>query len=148
MIARLAVGWEIMLADLSLILFMVTAVTLSQTEDGAGGVAVSPQGEALAFYQAEPGAPPIGEWLEFQSPDARQQLTIVAQYRPGGQAAAIAMAEKLAREARAAGAQARIVVEPGEGGITATLAYDVPSATLARGLHQAGQDQGTQKDRP
>ena len=40
MIARLAVGWEIMLADLSLILFMVTAVTLSQTEDGAGGVAV------------------------------------------------------------------------------------------------------------
>ena len=88
------------------------------------------------------------EWLEFQSPDARQQLTIVAQYRPGGQAAAIAMAEKLAREARAAGAQARIVVEPGEGGITATLAYDVPSATLARGLHQAGQDQGTQKDRP
>jgi len=136
MTARLAVGWEIMLADLSLILFMVTAVALSQTGDGQADMAVSPQGEALAFYRVDADAPPIGEWLRSQSPDTRQQLTIVAQYRPGGQEAALMQAETLAREARASGAQARIVVEPGEGGTTATLAFDVPDATLARGLHE------------
>ncbi|MCB2060927.1 MAG: hypothetical protein KDE21_10500, partial [Novosphingobium sp.] len=134
--ARLAVGWEIMLADLSLILFMVTAVALSQTDDGDGRVAISPQGEALAFYRVDSDAPPIGEWLESQSVDVRQQLTIVAQYRSGEQEAALMQAETLAREARASGAQARIVVEPGEGGTTATLAFDVPDATLARNLHE------------
>ena len=134
MIARLSMGWEVVLADLALILFLVTAVALSQTSDGADGIAVSPQGEALAFYSAEPDAPPLREWLASQSSDARQQLTIVAQYRPGGQDAALSQATALAHEARAAGAQARIVVEPGEGGTTATLAFDVPDATLARGL--------------
>jgi hypothetical protein len=141
MIARLAMGWEVMLADLSLILFLVTAVALSQTEEDSGSQVVSPQGEAMAFYSAEPGAPPLEEWLSSQSSDARQQLTIVAQYRPGHQDEALDQAMALAREARRAGARARVVVEPGEGGTTATLAFDAPGATLARSLLDSGRNE-------
>ena len=152
MIARVGSGWEAVLADLALILFMVTAVALSQAGEGAQAqaqsVPLSPQGEAMAFYRADPGAPAIDQWLDSQSADARQQLTIVAQYRPGHQEDALRQAEKLAREAQAAGAQARIVVEPGEGGTTATLAFDVPDATLARSLQEKSRTEDKLEDRP
>lgn len=167
MIARAGSGWQYLLADLSLILFMVTAATLSQAEDAPAvraarpaeapppdAVAISPQGQPLAFYHADPGAPPLRQWLRDQSADARQQLTIVAQYAPGGQVAALHSAEKLAAEAGEAGTRARIVIEPGAGGTTASLAYDVPEASLARELPLARELQGSaandmmQKDRP
>lgn len=148
MIARAGSGWQYVLADLSLILFMVTAAALSQAKDGGDAVAVSPQGQPLAFYQAEPGAPPLGRWLREQSADARQQLTIVAQYAPGRQAEALGVAEKLATEAGQAGAAARIVIEPGGGGVTASLAYDIPEASLARDLQGAARNEAVQKDRP
>ena len=140
MIARLSTGWEVVLADLAMILFLVTAAALSQTDESAHGMPVSPQGEALAFYSADSDAPPLREWLASQPGDARQQLTIVAQYGPGDQEAALRQAGELAREAREGGAQARIVIEPGEGGTTASLAFDTPRATLARGLLGSGHD--------
>jgi len=148
MIVRAGTGWQYLLADLSLILFLVTAAALSQAPSGSGTAPVSPQGEPLAFYRVEAGAPPLGRWLQDQSPDARQQLTIVAQYAPGRQAEALSRAETLAREAGAAGADARIVIEPGAGGVTASLAYDVPAASMARHLHSIGQANSVQKDRP
>lgn len=135
MILRAGTGWQYLLADLSLILFIVTAAALSQVDDGAGAGtagAVSPQGEPLAFYRAGPDAPPLGQWLHDQSADTRQQLTIVAQYAPGRQHEAMDHAERLAREAGEAGTSARIVIEPGQGGTSATLAYDVPAAFVAR----------------
>jgi hypothetical protein len=148
MIARAGTGWQYLLADLSLILFMVTAATLAQSKDGASAAPISPQGEPLAFYRAEAGAPPLGQWLRDQSADARQQLTIVAQYEPGKQAEALGRAEALAGEAGEAGARARIVIEPGAGGTTASLAYDVPEASLARNLLEEGQSDSVQEDRP
>lgn len=134
MMVRAGTGWQYLLADLSLILFMVTAATLAQSKDGEGQAAASPQGEPLAFYRAGEGAPPLGQWLQDQSPDARQQLTIVAQYAPGHQAEALSHAETLAQEAGESGTRARIVIEPGTAGITASLAYDVPSNSLANSL--------------
>jgi hypothetical protein len=146
MIARTGSGWQYILADLSLILFMVTAAALAQAEDApqqtppqneessAEAQPLSPQGQPLAVYRAAPGAPPLGVWLRDQAADARQQLTIVAQYRPGTQAEALSKAEALARAAGDAGTRARIVIEPGEGGTTATLAFDSPAAALVRGL--------------
>jgi hypothetical protein len=147
MIARAGSGWQYLLADLSLILFMITAAALSQAEDAARTPASapvaaareaprpSPQGEALAVYRAEPGAPPLAEWLGAQSADARQQLTIVARFAPGRQGEALAEAGALAREAGEMGLRARIVVEPGPpsdpGGTSATLAFDVPQVALA-----------------
>lgn len=144
MIARAGTGWQYVLTDLSLILFMVTAAALSQTEDAPAKAAtppppppvaearpLSPQGEPLALYRAEPGAPPLREWLRDQSVDSRQQLTIVAQYKAGGQVQALQKAESLAREAGDAGMRARIVIEPGQSGTSVMIAYDVPEGTEA-----------------
>lgn len=146
MIVRAGSGWQTVLADLSLILFMVTAAALSQAQErslpaqaarpaeGQSGSAASPQGEPLALYRVAPGSPPIAEWLGAQSRDPRQQLTIVAQYRSGQQAQALQQAANLAREAGEAGMSARILVEPGEMGASAGLAFDAPRPSLARSL--------------
>ena len=90
-----------------------------------------PRGEPLAVYRSGAGAPPLGQWLAAQSPDPRQQLSIVAHYPAGGQQAALAEVAQMLGQAGAAGISARLVVEPGEGGIVATLAYDL---AVAQGL--------------
>jgi hypothetical protein len=136
---RAGSGWQYVLADLSLILFMVTAAALAQAQDSRGpgraapartpGQPLSPQAEPLAVYRAGPDAPPLALWLRQQSADPRQQLTIVARYRPGEQARALRAAETLARDAGKAGLTARLVVEPGTGDTTAALAFDTPGAT-------------------
>ncbi|MFA7586014.1 MAG: hypothetical protein WCY11_07425 [Novosphingobium sp.] len=131
MIARAGSGWQYALADLSLILFLVTAAALASdgVKPASGGPSL--RSEPLAVYRVEAGAPRLVEWLATQPPDPRQQLTIVARYRRGGQARAIAQAEGLARDAGQAGTAARIVIEPGEGGTIAALAYDAPQPALS-----------------
>jgi len=131
-IARTGSGWQYALADLSLILFMVTGAALSQAR-AKDTARPSPQGDPVALWSAGPGAPPIEDWLETQAPDPRQQLTIVARYAAGGQEGALAQASAMAASAGEAGRGARIIIEPGEGGVAAALAYDAP-AGLARGL--------------
>ena len=133
MIARAGSGWQTLMADLSIILFMVTAAALSQSKDGQAASAPMPsqRSEPLAVYRTAAGAPPLGQWLAAQTPDQRQQLSIVAHYPAGGQQSAMAEAAQLLRQAGALGLNARLLVEPGEGGTVATLAYDVP---LAQGL--------------
>ena len=136
MIARAGSGWQYVLTDLSLILFMVTAAALSMAEQEGAAPQASARSEPLAVWRSGEGAPPLADWLLDQSADARQQLTIAAHYRPGEQEAALAEAETLALAAGPAGTRARIVVEPGEGGAVATLAYDLPAtrAEVARPL--------------
>ena len=145
MMARTGSGWQTLLADLSIILFMVTAAALSQSKDGAQAKdasvteppKASARSEPLAVYRAAPGAPPLVQWLAAQSPDPRQQLTIVAHYAPGRQQVALTDAAALLAQAGASGQTARLVVEPGEGGTVATLAYDAAGAGLAQGLQRA-----------
>ena len=155
MIARAGSGWQTLLADLSIILFMVTAATLSQSREGGakeGGAnatpTASPRGEPLAVYRAGAGAPPLSHWLTSQSPDSRQQLSIVAHYGQGKQQVALTEASALLAEAGHAGLAARLVVEPGEGGTVATLAYDAASAGLAQGLLQGPALQVALETRP
>ena len=149
MIARAGSGWQTVLADLAIILFMVTAATLSQQDDQpspakpagqpAATPAPSPRGMPLALYRPGPGAPPVRDWLAAQGADARQQLTIVAQYGAGGLWPALAQAGRLAGEAGAAGMRARIVVEPGAGGVSAALGFDEPGLVLARSLQTSAE---------
>lgn len=136
MIARAGSGWQTLLADLAIILFMVTAAALSQAEGGAAAAAPrpSPRAEPLAIWRAGADAPPLGQWLAGQFPDPRQQLTLVVQFAPGGQRAALAQAQDLLGEAGPAGVTTRLLVEPGAGGIAASLAYDPPEAGMAQGL--------------
>lgn len=142
MIARLSVGWQTTIADLALILFMVTAAGLnaerqSEARRDETMAAPAPRGEPLALYRADPAAPPIGEWLAEQAPDGRQYLTIVARYSAGEAADAARRAAALADQAGAAGTSARIVLEPGDtGDLFATLAFDRPTEPVAHSLQQ------------
>lgn len=138
MSGRASVGWQTALADLALILFMITAAAASrQPADarahGAGGgsagavaAAPSPQAEPLAVYVDAPGAPPLAEWLSQQPRDPRQQVTITARYgtAEGAQERALATASRLARQAGNAGRSARVVVEAGDGPSHVVIAFD------------------------
>jgi hypothetical protein len=137
--SRVSFGWQTTMADLALILFMVTAAGIhaqhEQKRPPAPAATIPARGEPLAVYRAVDGAPPLGQWLAEQAPDGRQYLTIVARYRPGNAASAAQQAVGLAQQAGAAGIAARIVLEPGEGAdLLATLAFDHPDATVARPL--------------
>lgn len=136
MIARAGSGWYTVLADLALILFMVTAAVVAASPESEGVLTPSEQGEPLAWYGSGPDAPPLAEWLLAEGSDARQQLTITARYADGGMGRALAEAARLAEEAGRAGMRARIVVEPGPESVTAALAFDRPEAMLAQGLQQ------------
>jgi hypothetical protein len=145
MIARVGSGWQTVLADLSLILFMVTASAVAQADGIVVQADASPRAEPLAFYVPGKDAPTLRQWLAEQGGDGRQMLTIVASYRPGRRADALANAAALAGEMEGSDTPLRVVVEPGEGGVHATLAYDAPEATLARRLqNNAQQPQGDQ----
>lgn len=144
MIVRTGTGWQTLMADLSIILFMVTAAALSQAGPGtAQGSKVmngpSQRGEPIAVYRTGTGAPPLDEWLGAQPRDARQMLTVVSTYVPGKQAEALARAAALAQEATKRGVLTRVVVEPGVGDATATLAYDLSIQTTAITANQANQ---------
>lgn len=131
--AATRIGWQTTLADLSLILFMITAAAMAEKPDlpqpeaapAVVGAPVPARGEPLAIYRAAPGAPPIGTWLASQPRDDRQHLTIVARHTAGETATATRAALALAREAEAAGHSARIVIEPAPSGdLIAVLDYD------------------------
>jgi hypothetical protein len=153
MIARtVSTGWQTILADLSLILFMVTASALADTADGplgpdaprpqphapsapvAGAIAPIPQAEPVAVWRSAPGVPDLAQWLNEVARDPRLRLTITVHYAPGGRAAALAEAAQLDRAAGTRGDTARIVVEPGRpDGASAAVGYDADAGTpLAR----------------
>ena len=145
MIARTTFGWQTTMADLALILFMVTAAGVhaekQQSAPVAAAASLPAEGEPLAVYRAQDGAPPLSQWLAEQAPDSRQYLTIIARYRPGDAAAAAGQAVELAQQAEQAGVAARIVLDPGERtDLLATLAFDRPDVAVARPLQRAAQD--------
>ena len=122
MIARAGSGWQTVLADLSLILFMVTASAVRETPP-AESAPTLPQSASLpalaqpvAVWTALPGAPPLPQWLAAAGSDPRLRLTILAP--PAASAQALALAA-------AAGRPARIVLDPDRSGaVQALLGYD------------------------
>jgi hypothetical protein len=130
--ARAGSGWQTVLADLSLILFMLTAAAVS-------GAPAKPQpkappaplrGDPVAVWRPGAGAPSLSAWLVAQAPDPRLRLTIVVPYGAGQRDAALAEAQRLAA---AADWPARVIVEPGpDAQAFAALTYDLDG--LARGL--------------
>ena len=155
MIARtVGIGWQVILADLSLILFMVTAAALANAPDAPlepdpGEVSVArapapspspsiaplPLAEPVGVWRAAPGAPSLGQWLGDVARDPRLRLTITVHYAPGGRPAALAEAARLDGAAGPRGADARIVVEPGQpAGAEAEVGYDADGMAAGTSL--------------
>jgi hypothetical protein len=147
-------GWQTLLADLSLILFMITAAAMAQ---GGAEPAVSkvvtvppavvtppprpdsaksdPEGAPQAIWRASADGPGLGAWLMSSAPDRRLRLTIRAGYRDARDLGRVqARLGVLAAEALRAGKPARLDLIHGNAAVVATLAYDDPaqSVRLAR----------------
>ncbi len=140
------IGWQTLLADLSLILFMVTAASMPASRTRATPVPMLTRkppwnpalGEPLAVWRAG-GSQTLAQWLAAQQPDDRQQLTITARYRPGAETTASAAAQALVVQAGTMGKVARVIIAPAAAGagdeLLAGLAYDqAPDAGPAQGL--------------
>jgi hypothetical protein len=145
--ARSGHGWQLILADLALILFLLTlsALPAAEAESGqrladraardkeAEGAPLPEIAGAQALFRPVPGGPALGEWLAAQAPDPRATLTVIATHPDGGEAQAWARAQALAAEARARGTRVRIVITAGStADLTASLAYDAQLAETGR----------------
>ena len=137
MIARSGSGWQTVLADLSLILFMITAAAVSEgpakpAPPPAPLLVLPALGEPVAVWRAAPDAPDLQAWLAQNAADPRLRVTIIA---PGtAAAAALALSES-------AGRPARVLLEAGVSGApVVTLTYDQAANSdqvgLARGLRE------------
>lgn len=120
MIARMGSGWQTVLADLSLILFMVTATAVSDSPAKApplAPVVLPALGGPVAVWRSQPGGPSLASWVASQPGDPRQRLTLVA--APADAPAIMAEARQLPR-------QPRILIEPGLSGPPyAALTFDI-----------------------
>lgn len=136
-------GWQLIFADLALILFLLTLSALPAAEADSGhkladraarpkdaqGPARADIASAQALYRPVAGGPGLSAWLGMQQPDSRATLTIFATH-PAGAAPdvivrAFARAEALAAEARGRGVPVRTIITAGaEADIYASLAYD------------------------
>ncbi|MEM6585031.1 MAG: hypothetical protein AAF692_04695 [Pseudomonadota bacterium] len=137
-LARNTNSWQLILADLALILFLVSAAALTSGR-GVEGLeeqtiaqedAVTPHSlaPAQALYRAGPGLPSLAEWLERQPRDPRATLTIVAQHTDGKEEDAWSQARRMAATASALGVRSRVVIQEGSSdAVHASLGYDQPA---------------------
>jgi hypothetical protein len=127
--ARIGSGWQTLMADLSMVLFMISAAAVGDApapapKAAAQQVALPALGDPVAVWRgSDPAA--LRGWLAGQGSDPRQRLTIVAPQ--SASTAALALAG-------GAGRPARLLLEPeAEGEPYAALTYDQDPA-LARPL--------------
>lgn len=135
MTMRDAPGWQLILADLALILFLVTVAALTRTAESdearrerepqsKDGASIAP---AQALYRPGATSPTIESWLDSQTIDPRATLSVIATHREGDAEAAWKDAQALASKARARGIPVRVVVmQADQTDLYASLAYDTP----------------------
>ncbi len=134
--ARASTSWQTILADLAMILFMVTASALSDPAANPRPkpppppkprqLAASARAEPVGVWREGPGMPGLADWLAQQGTDPRLRATVLV--RDAGDAVqALDHAARLVAALGARKAGARVVVEPANGangGATVTLGYD------------------------
>ena len=142
MTMKLAQGWQVMLADLSLILFLTTATALTPGEPAEPGATAETAdiGEAVGVFRAG-GEVELAEWLASRATDPREVLTVSARYAPGDREAVAQEAQALAAHAAATGLEPRVVIEPGPVSETLVLFSFAGGAAMARNLQRS--DAGT-----
>ncbi|MEM9310142.1 MAG: hypothetical protein AAGA34_01735 [Pseudomonadota bacterium] len=136
-LSRSPTSWQLILADLALILFLMTAAALTGGAEEDSALPPEPSFQpptpeavapAQALYRTGPGLPTLAQWLEQQPRDPRAALTIVARHGPGTADRAWADARAMAATASAMGVRARVIIREGaRDDIHASLAYDQPA---------------------
>lgn len=130
MIERGAQGWQLILADLALILFLVTLTALvnsSSVERAATADApfVAP---AQALFRPTPRGPTLPEWLAEQPRDPRTTLTIIAKHNAQDRDLMWQNAQVMAASTAGSEVPVRVVITAAqESDLYASLAYDTPS---------------------
>ncbi len=132
-------GWQLILADLALILFLLTLSALPAAEAETGQRLADSKARAQdaqpridaeiaasqALFRPVAEGPSLGQWLQSQPRDPRATLTIFVTHTQGGEAAAWQRAQVLADEARASGTKVRAIITAGsDSDVYASLAYD------------------------
>lgn len=119
MTARPGISWQTLLADLSLILFMITASAVSQAREKQAAPTGRPaMAEPVAVWRPTPGGATLAQWLVEQPGDARLRLTMRIHAFAGAEAEAL-------RLIATAAPQARVVIDRDAGPpLEAILAYD------------------------
>ncbi len=131
MIASQSGRWDVLLADLALILFIVTLGGLVSMPTSKAAekpkLAIAP---SQALFRKVEGGPSIGEWLEGQPRDPRATVTIFVSYRPDDASASLTTAAQLIKEARSSGVAVRTVIKASDSSdIYASLAFDAVTQT-------------------
>ena len=138
MMGRGVPSWQLVLADLSLILFIATAGALAHAEEAAEGAAgevgasaitgAPVSGSPVAVLRGDGSASDnalLAAWLADYRADPREQLTLTLQYPQGGFAAAQIHADTLRGLAMDAGQTPRIVLEEAPAiALHASFAFD------------------------
>ena len=134
-------SWQVILADLALILFMVTASALNDEEE-AEAESASLAGNPVAFSQEAPASAiwhpgnvdqPLGLWLRQEGTDPRMQASLTIRYRLSDLDEALRQGSMLVQEARQAGHDLRIIAEPAQRTeLFVIMAYDRAEALNAR----------------
>jgi len=130
---RAGTGWQYALADLSLILFLVTASALAQANSAPKAppppappapIAAAFTSEPVAVWSAGEGAPPLAQWLEEVAADPRLEVQVIVRFADKKRDAALAQAVQLVADGGPRASGARILVEPGDrAGASVSLTY-------------------------
>lgn len=133
MILRPVHGWQLILADLSLILFLVTLTALvNSSSDVERSPVTRPTSDphvapAQALFRKFEGGPDLREWISEQAADPRATLTIIAQHSEADRESVWRDARGLAQSVKDTGVPVRVVITTGErSDVYASLAYDAP----------------------
>lgn len=127
-----ASGWQLILADLALILFLVTLSALANEEAHKPVLVPAREREpevapSQALFRPDPLGPTLREWLSQRPHDARATLTVFAQYSAGERDRVWEQARALSNSAAQEGYSVRVVITQGrESDLHASLAYDTP----------------------
>jgi hypothetical protein len=124
-------NWQIMLADLAIVLFLTSFSALAKDHPAAHAAhprpaAVAPAvAEPVALWRAGEGAPPLAAWLKDQGFDRRMRVNVVGSYDAGDRDRVLAEANDLTFEPALAGRAVRLILEPAvTSSVIVTLSYD------------------------
>lgn len=133
-------GWQLILADLALILFLVTLTALvegfEETDDGSPDEGSQNEAKpspyvapAQALFRQIEGGPSLSQWLDEQPRDPRATLTIIAQHKgPSDKDRIWQKARELASSVEGSQVTVRVVITRADSAdIYASLAFDTPN---------------------